>query len=104
MKETIKIRLIFGQKSTKQLLKYLLLYRLIDYVNCNFAKDLKDQKLVIGYCFFLNGDIIFWSSKRQKIVFISTIMAKNILLEHVAKKIVWIKMLEVRSYRRSHVL
>lgn len=42
LKKTIKIRLIFGQKLAKYLLKDLLHYILIGYTKKNFTKDLKD--------------------------------------------------------------
>ncbi len=59
LKRTIKMRLIFGQKSKAQLPRDLLPYELIDYVNSNFAEDLENRKSVIGYYFFLNRSVIF---------------------------------------------
>lgn len=49
LKQTAKRRLIFGQESTKRLLKDPPSYRLVDYIDRNFAKDPKDQKSVMGY-------------------------------------------------------
>lgn len=42
MKETIKMGLTFGLKTTEQLLKDLLPYRLINYIDSDFARDLED--------------------------------------------------------------
>lgn len=39
-------------------------YGLIGYINSNFAGDPKHWKLVIGYCFFIHGAVILWSSKK----------------------------------------
>lgn len=51
---------IFGQKSQEGLtLRDPSPYSLIGYTNNNFAKDSKNYKSVISYCFFLNRAIIF---------------------------------------------
>ena len=64
LKGTIKIGLIFSRELAEQLLRDSLSYRLVRYVDNNFAGDLEDQKSVMGYCFFLNGVMVFWSSKK----------------------------------------
>lgn len=58
LKETIKMGLIFGQESAEQLPRNSSPYRLISYTDNNFAGDLKDQKSVIGYYFFLNRAMV----------------------------------------------
>lgn len=40
------------------------IYRLIGYASSNYAGSPKDWKLVIRYCFFINGIIISWCSKK----------------------------------------
>lgn len=40
-------------------------YSLIGYADSNYAGDPEDQKLVMGYCFYLNGAVISWCSKKQ---------------------------------------
>lgn len=80
----------FSQKE-KRLLRDLLHYRLIDFVDNNFIKDLKDQKSVIGYCFFLNKVVISWSSKKQRIVSTFTIKTEYIALKHTIRKVIWIR-------------
>lgn len=42
LKKTIEINLIFGQESTKQPSRDLSLYKLVDYIENNFARDLED--------------------------------------------------------------
>ena len=58
-------------------------YRLIKYRDRNYARDPKDCKSVIRYCFFINGDIISWCNKKQRIVSNSTTEAEYIALGHV---------------------
>lgn len=58
LKRTIKMGLIFGQKSAKQLPRDPSSYGLVVYVDSNFAGDPEDQKSVIGYCFFLNRAVM----------------------------------------------
>lgn len=43
------------------------------------------------YCFFLNGAIVSWSSKKQRTVSISTTEAEYIVIGHAAREGVWIK-------------
>ncbi len=87
LKGIMNLRLIYGQITVRN----LLLYGLSGYANNNFAGDPEDRKLVIGYCFFFNGAIVLWSSKKQWTVSTSTTEAKYIALGYKAKEVVWIK-------------
>ena len=73
------------------IIRDFLLYNLISYANSNFIKDSKDYKLVIGYCFFLNGALVLWSSKKQQTIPKLTTKVEYIALGLVAKEAVWIK-------------
>lgn len=42
----------------------------------------------MGYYFFMNGAVVSWSSKKQKIVSISITGTKYIALRHVVQKLV----------------
>lgn len=53
LKVTMQLRLVFGRKTKNQSH-----YSLISYADNNFAKDLKDQKSVMGHCFFLNKVVV----------------------------------------------
>ena len=79
----MQLGLVFGCKTNNQ--PY---YGLTSYANNNFTKDSEDCKLMIGYCFFLNGIIILWSSKKQQIISLSIAKAKDIVLGHVAREVV----------------
>ncbi len=59
---------------------------LIGFADNNLAKDPKDRKLVIGYCFFLNGAIVSWYSKKQRTISTSIMEAEYIALEYASKK------------------
>lgn len=58
LERIIEMRLIFDQELAKQLPKDLVSYRMIGYIGNNFAKNLKDRKSVMGYCFFINRAIL----------------------------------------------
>lgn len=64
LKRIIKIEQIFDQKSGKQLPRDPSPYGLVSYIDNNFFRDSKDQKLVMGHCFFLNRVMVSWSSKK----------------------------------------
>lgn len=63
LKQTIEIRLIFGQESANRLPKDPPLYKLVEYADCNIVGDPEDRKPVMSYCFFLKGVVVSWSSK-----------------------------------------
>ena len=45
----------------------------------------------MSYCFFLNGAIVSWSSKKQRTVSISTTEAEYIALGHAAREVIRIR-------------
>lgn len=65
-------------------------YGLIGYGDSNFAGDPEDRKSVMGYCFFLNGAVVSWSSKKQRTVSTSTTEAEYIAIGHATRQAVWI--------------
>ena len=91
MKRIMQMSLVFGKKVNGHLIRNLLFYRLSSYTNSNFAWNLKDLKSVIGYYYFLNGVVILWKSKKQRIVFIPIAKTKYITLRYVIREVVWIK-------------
>lgn len=66
-------------------------YGLIGYANSNFVGDPEDRKLVMGYYFFLNRAVVFWCSKKQRIVSTLTTEAEYIALSHGAREAIWIR-------------
>lgn len=72
LKGTIQLELVYGQRPDRCSPIDPAPYGLIRYGDSNFAGDSEDRKSVIGYCFFLNGAVVSWSSKKQKTVSTST--------------------------------
>lgn len=62
LKETIYLEIIYGVKNIN-----FTLYKLIDSVNSNYARNPKDRKSVINYYFFTNRVIVSWYSKNGKL-------------------------------------
>lgn len=58
LKIIIKIEQIFDQKLEKQFPKDPSPYGLVSYINNNFFRNPKDQKLVMDYYFFLNRAVV----------------------------------------------
>ena len=60
-----KIRFIFDQRLAKHLLKDLLTYKLINYTDSNFAKNLKIENQSWATIFF-NGAVVSSKAKSSK--------------------------------------
>ena len=91
LKSTIQIGLVFGKEVNSHLPRDPPPYDLVGYADSNFAEHPIDRKSVMSYCFFLNGAIVLWSSKKQKTVSTSTTKAEYIALRHAVRKVVWIR-------------
>lgn len=91
LKGTIYLKLVYGQRSNRSSPTIPAPYNLIGYNGSNFAADSEDRKLVIKYCFFLNGAMVSWSSKKQKTVSMLMTKSKYIAIDHTARERVWIK-------------
>lgn len=68
-------------------------YGLVGCADSNYAGDPEDRKSVMGYCFFFNGALATWSSKKQITVSTSTTEAEYIALGHGAREAVWLRRL-----------
>lgn len=88
LKGTMYLRLIYrAQVKDKRETKISIAlspFRLVRYGDSNSAGDPKDKNSIMRYYYFINGAIISWCSKKQKIVSMSTIEAKYIILGHTA--------------------
>ncbi len=62
-------------------------------VDADWASDEHDRKSVSGYGVFLYGDLIAWSSVKQKSVSLSSTESEYMGLTHVLKELLWIRML-----------
>ena len=91
LKGTMEMGLIFSRESTNRQPRDPPPYGLEGYADSNFAGDPEDRKSLMGYCFFLNGAVVSWSSKKQRTASTSTTKAEYIALGHAAREAVWIK-------------
>lgn len=66
-------------------------YSFIGYADSNYAGKPEDRKSVMGYCFYMNGALVSWCSKKQRTVSTSTTKAEYIALGHAARESVWIR-------------
>ncbi len=66
-------------------------FGLIGYGDSSYAGDPEDKKSVMGYCYFINGAIVSWCSKKQKTVLTSTTKAEYIALGHAAREAIWLR-------------
>lgn len=72
LKGKIQLELVYGQRPDGCSPIDPAPYGLVRYGDSNFAGDSEDRKSIMGYCFFLNGAVVSWSSKKQKTVSTST--------------------------------
>ena len=64
LKSTIHLELAYGHRPDGSSQIILTPYGLIGYSDSNFVGDPEDRKSVMGYCFFLNGAVVSWSTKK----------------------------------------
>ena len=82
LKGTMEMGMIFGRESTNRQPRDPPPYGLEGYADSNFAGDPEDRKSLMGYCFFRNGAVVSWSSKKHRTVSTSTTKAEYIALGH----------------------
>ncbi|KAL4199058.1 hypothetical protein AMTRI_Chr03g49260 [Amborella trichopoda] len=61
------------------------------YLDASYLADPDDAKSISGYMFMLGGGEIFWKSKKQDIVALSTLESDYVACCLAAKEAVWIK-------------
>ena len=78
------------EKKTKAPITHFL-FRLIEYGDNSYNKNPEERKSVIGYCYFINGAVLSWCSKKQRIVSISITKAKYIAFKYAAQEARWLR-------------
>ncbi len=66
---------------------------LFGFIDVNWASDIDIQKSTFGHCFMLDGSVVSWSNKKQKLVVLSNIKSKYMALSKAIAKCVWIRSL-----------
>ena len=66
-------------------------FSLIKYGDSSYVNDLKNRKLVIDYCYFLNRAVVSWCNKKYQPVSISTTEAQYIAFGYTIRETVWIR-------------
>ena len=68
-------------------------WRLQAYSDSDWAGDADDRRSITGFCIFLNGCLLTWKSRGQKIVTLSSSEAEYIAVLEVCTEILFIKMI-----------
>ncbi|KAL0396474.1 UNVERIFIED_CONTAM: Retrovirus-related Pol polyprotein from transposon TNT 1-94 [Sesamum calycinum] len=62
----------------------------VGYLDSNYAGDLDDRRSTTRYVFTLGGGPIYWKSKVQSIVTLSTTEAEYMAVAEIAKEALWL--------------
>ena len=90
LKGTMSLGLIYGRDAAHLMESYKP-HGIVGYADSNYAGNPEDRKSIMGYCFFMNGAVVTWSSKKQRTVSTSTTEAEYIGLGHGAREGVWMR-------------
>lgn len=60
------------------------------FCDANYANDTKDRKSIGGFVISLAGAPVIWSSKKQRTVSSSTVMAEYLAMYEIAKEVLWL--------------
>ena len=61
-------------------------------IDADWASDKNDRKSVSGYCFYLHGCLISWSTQKQKVIASSSTEAEYYSLSYALCEGLWIRL------------
>jgi len=64
-------------------------HELLGYTDADGASQ-PHRQAISGYTFLIDGGAVFWSSRKQELVTLSTAEAKNVTATHAAKECIWL--------------
>ena len=65
--------------------------RIFSYFDSCYAGDTEDRKSIIGYCTFVEGNLVTWRSKKKDDVSRYSAEAQYRVIAHTACEIMWLK-------------
>jgi hypothetical protein len=68
-------------------------WKKLGFLDVDWASDVDIQKYTFGCCFMLDGSVVSWSSKKQKLVALSNTKLKYMALSKAVVNCVWIRRL-----------
>ena len=94
-------------KSAKHVLRYLIgtknygiiiknekssdSFNLNCYVDADWGSNFEDKRSTTGYLFYLNDDLISWSTRKQQTVALSSTEAEYMAESEAVKEVIWLK-------------
>jgi hypothetical protein len=72
--------------------------RVYGYSDADWGNDQETRRSTSGYCFFLAGSLVSWSSKRQSTVALSSTEAEYMALARATKEALWLQRLVGEVY------
>ncbi len=91
LKGMIHLGLVYGSQPKSKTSAAPSPFGLIRYGASIYAGDPEDKKSEMGSCYFLNGAVVSWCSKKQGTVSMSTTEAEYIALGHAAREAIWLR-------------
>jgi hypothetical protein len=71
---------------------------IIIYVDASHASDLDDTRSTAGYVGFMNGGVIVWYSRKQRVVAMSTMEDEYMAITEASKEAAFLQMLRQQIY------